>query len=135
MNFSERAKPLKDKNKIKLSEIAEACNISESMVSRYINGQIVPPEDIARRILEFLGEKIPEVEKEPEMQSALALIREIYEARLGDMRSSIEEYKDQIESERKEKSVLFCFFGAVVICILFVLCVDLLNGDVGWFRH
>ena len=40
MTFSERAKPLKNKGNLTLKQIAEACNISESMVSRYINGQI-----------------------------------------------------------------------------------------------
>ena len=55
MTFSERAKPLKNKGNLTLKQIAEACNISESMASRYISGAVVPPEDVARKMLEILG--------------------------------------------------------------------------------
>lgn len=83
MTFSERAKPLKEKSGLTLNEIASSCNISESMVSRYINGSVIPPEDVARKILEILGEENdPNMEGDADMQAALAMLREVYEARI-----------------------------------------------------
>lgn len=134
MTFSERAKPLKDKSKLTLSEIAVACNISESMVSRYINGQIVPPEDIARKILEFLGDSTQEKENE-DMQAALMMIKEVYESRIADLHTSILDLKDQIHIEKKEKWLFFTLLVIVVIFVFSLFYVDLTNGNVGWFRH
>lgn len=135
MTFSERAKPLKEKSKLTLSEIAMACNISESMVSRYINGQIVPPEDIARKILELLGEKIPEVKKEDDAQDALSVVREVYESRIADLRMNIADLKTQIHTEKREKWIFFILFTVVVVFVFCLFYVDLSNGNVGWFRH
>ena len=134
MTFSERAKPLKDKSKLTLSEIAVACNISESMVSRYINGQIVPPEDIARKILEFLGDSTQEKEKE-DMQAALIMIKEVYESRIDDLHASILDLKNQIHIEKKEKWLFFTLLVIVVIFVFALFYVDLTNGNIGWFRH
>ena len=134
MTFSERAKPLKDKSKLTLSEIAVACNISESMVSRYINGQIVPPEDIARKILEFLGDSTQEKENE-DMQAALMMIKEVYESRIADLHTSILDLKDQIHIEKKEKWLFFTLLVIVVIFVFALFYVDLTNGNIGWFRH
>lgn len=135
MTFSEKAKPLKEKSKLTLSEIAMACNISESMVSRYINGQIIPPEDIARKILELLGDTIPEEEKRADMQTALTAIREIYESRISDLRANIVDLKDQIRIEKREKWIFFILLTFVVIFIFFLFYIDLSNGNIGWFRH
>ena len=134
MTFSERAKPLKDKSKLTLSEIAVACNISESMVSRDINGQIVPPEDIARKILEFLGDSTQEKENE-DMQAALMMIKEVYESRIADLHTSILDLKDQIHIEKKEKWLFFTLLVIVVIFVFALFYVDLTNGNIGWFRH
>lgn len=134
MTFSERAKPLKEKSKLTLNEISMACNISESMVSRYINGQIVPPEDIARKMLELLGGAVSADEESEDMQAALTMIREIYEARISDMRNSIMDLKEQIRVEKREKWIFFILLALTVFFIFALFYVDLSNGNVGWFR-
>lgn len=134
MTFSERAKPLKEKSKLTLNEISMACNISESMVSRYINGQIVPPEDIARKMLELLGGAVSADEESEDMQAALTMIREIYEARIADMRNSIMDLKEQIRVEKREKWIFFILLALTVFFIFALFYVDLSNGNVGWFR-
>lgn len=134
MTFSERAKPLKDKGKITLSEIAAACNISESMASRYINGQNIPPEDIARKMLDLLSAAASEYRSESESAEAHVL-RVAYEARLADKREIIDDLKAQVRSEKKEK---WFFVACLVVAVCFVfllLYIDITNGDVGWFRH
>lgn len=136
MTFSERAKPLKNKGNLTLKQIAEACNISESMASRYISGAVVPPEDVARKMLEILGaEEENTIEGEPDMRTALAMIKELYEARISDMWATIADLKDNLSRERKEKWV---FFGLMAIAVAFVFVlfwIDITNGRIGWYRY
>lgn len=132
MTFSERAKPLKDKSGVTLSEIASACNISESMASRYINGSVIPPEDVARNMLAFLGEERSE---ETDMQAALTMLREVYEARIEDIFKNVADLKAQISHEKREKWIFFVLLAIVVVFVFALLYVDLSNGNVGWFRH
>ena len=54
MNFSEKARAMRMKSPLTLREIGEQCNVSESMVSRYISGAAKPPDDVAEKILEVL---------------------------------------------------------------------------------
>lgn len=54
MNFSEKARAMRMKSPLTLREIGEQCNVSESMVSRYISGAAKPPDDVAEKILEIL---------------------------------------------------------------------------------
>ena len=136
MTFSERAKPLKEKSRLTLSDIAEACNISESMVSRYINGSVVPPEDIARKILAFLEEGAQSNKEGGEdMQAALAVVREIYEERIKDLWKNVSDLKEQIRHEKREKWIFFALLTLVVVFVFALFYVDLSNGNVGWFRH
>lgn len=136
MTFSERAKPLKEKSGLTLNEIASSCNISESMVSRYINGSVIPPEDVARKILEILGEENdPNMEGDADMQAALAMLREVYEARIEDIFKRVADLKDQVNHEKREKWIFFVLLALVVVFVFALFYVDLSNGSVGWFRH
>lgn len=121
MTFSERAKPLKDKSSMTLAEIAEECNISESMVSRYINGKIVPPADIAEKMLELLGGATQEQKQESDDMGIVI-------DRISAM------YENQIKVLQREK-----YFLAGLVIVLFIvilyLCIDALHGNWGFFQY
>ena len=121
MTFSERAKPLKNKSSMTLAEIAEECNISESMVSRYINGKIVPPADIAEKMLELLGGAAPERKQESDDMGIVI-------DRISAM------YENQIKVLQREK-----YFLAGLVIVLFIvilyLCIDALHGNWGFFQY
>lgn len=136
MTFSERAKPLKEKSRLTLNEIASACNISESMVSRYINGSVIPPEDIARKILSLLGdpEQTPKSQNQPTHGSP-TMVREIYEDRIRDLWKTVDEMKAQIRHERKEKWVAFGLLTLVILFVFILLYLDFTNGKIGWYRN
>ena len=121
MTFSERAKPLKDKSSMTLAEIAEECNISESMVSRYINGKIVPPADIAEKMLELLGGAAPERKQESDDMGIVI-------DRISAM------YENQIKVLQREKYVLAGLVIVLFIVILY-LCIDALHGNWGFFQY
>ena len=138
MTFSERVKPLKDRSRLTLKDIAVACKISESMVSRYINGSIVPPEDIARNIIELLEKACSMNEKAEEnndMHVALSVVREIYEERINDLRANIVDLKEEVHTEKKEKWIFFLLFAIIIVFVFALLFFDIINGSVGWFRH
>lgn len=83
MPFTEEIKTKFKDSKLTLAQLAELCDISESSASRYVNGKVSPPADVAERILEVLKESTPKV-------TAMAMTRqmhEIYEAQIADLRN------------------------------------------------
>lgn len=87
MPFLTKVKPLWDRSTLTLAELAAQCNISESSASRYLNGKISPPADVAERILEVLSADIvtpPAPEEKP--QAAVPPVLQIWEV-----------YKEEIE--------------------------------------
>lgn len=136
MTFAERAKALKDKSRLTLSEIATACNISESMVSRYINGQNIPPEDTARKILDLLNAAAQVAAKSnDDARIDLLAIRTVYEERLDDMRDNIADLKRSLRTEKKEKWIVFALLAVAVVLIFILFFIDAANGDIGWLRY
>ncbi len=135
MTFAERAKPLKDKSKLTLLENATACNISESMASRYINGQNIPPEDIARKMLEYLSAAAKIEPQSEDTRIDLAAIRSVYEARIADMKENAADLKNQLRIAMREKWLFFSLLAVVIMFVFALFYVDLTNGDIGWFRH
>ena len=132
MSFSEQIKPLWDKTELTLQQVAERCNISESSASRYINGKINPPADIAEKMLLVLGGEPMAVKGESaNMTVAIQQIREIYEKELETIRAL---HDNQIESLNRDKLWMFraiiVLFGVVVY-----LFVDGMHGGWGIFQY
>lgn len=129
MTFAERAKPLKEKRNITLRQIAEACNISESMVSRYLNGLVVPPEDVASNILYFLQDAVadesPALAQPPDMASVYASLlegqRAMYEAALADA--------------REDKRRWFLIAVILIVFVMFLLGWDITHPNMGYIRY
>lgn len=143
MSFHEKAQQLKKQSEMTQKDIAEACNISESTVSRYLNGAVVPPEDVAQSILEALGGGAhPEhtavaekIEGEEDVQTALAMIRELYEARILDMQDTIKDLKERVDHEKYERWIITIILAVVIAAFFAMIFIDLSNGNIGWFRH
>ena len=139
MPFAEKIKPLWEATSLTLEDIAKECNISASMVSRYINGKVVPQADIAEKMLLLLGGEVPAAIKNGEdgetMQTALNMIRDVYEGRLEDMRAEIKDLKERVIHEKREKWIFTCLLMVVITFVFLFLYLDITNGTVGWFRH
>lgn len=135
MPFANRAKKLKNQSGVTLRQLSEAVNVSESTLSRYLNGSIIPPEDIAHRIMEFLQAEAAESAIEhatqgdmEDMHSALESIKTIYESRITDLWKII----DDLKQSRRALSIAL----TVAIIFIFVLfTIDLLNPNAGWFQR
>lgn len=110
VNFSEKARAMRMKSPLTLREIGEQCNVSESMVSRYISGAVKPPDDVAEKILEVL--------RSSEQNDD----RGIYAAHIDDLRRLIRQ-------QQMEKRVLF---GVLVFLLIFMLLLYLDATHGGW---
>lgn len=71
--FQERAGEIRDGKRIK--DIAQACGISESMVSRYFSGVCVPPDDVAQKIMQFLSDEDASVMQTMQLHVQLPIAR------------------------------------------------------------
>lgn len=130
MPFCERVKPLWDKSDMTLAQLADLCNISESSASRYLNGKISPPADIAEKILEVLGEA-PPAKGDSDMQITIQNIREIYEAQIASMKA---DHTSRIEDLRRDKTWMFRAI-IVMFCVIVYLFLDGLHGEWGLFQY
>ena len=115
VNFSEKARAMRMKSPLTLREIGEQCNVSESMVSRYISGTVKPSGDVAEKILEVLR------------NSEQADDKGIYAAHIDDLRRLIRQ-------QQREKRILF---GILVFFMVFTLLLylDSAHGDWGVVRY
>ena len=55
-NFSEKLKDLMMKRKISGQKIADEMNVSQKTISRYATGEIVPNEEVQKKILDFIAQ-------------------------------------------------------------------------------
>lgn len=149
MPFAERIKPLWDRSELTLAELAERCSISESSASRYMNGKISPPADVAERILEVLGGDQPQ-EEEPEgsaqMQNQFMLqiqqLHETYKSQIAHLQENFKShlatmqahYDRQIADLRRDKLVLFITV-LILIGLLVYFILDGLHGNWGIIRY
>ena len=136
---------------------ASQCNISESSASRYLNGKISPPADVAERILEVLGADIvttpaPEEKHQPAVPPVLQ-IWEVYKDEIdilqathanhiatiqsnhaNHMAAMQSNYLGQISDLKRDKTFLY-FTLLIMFCLLVYFILDGLHGDWGLIRY
>ena len=132
-SFSAIARRLKSQSDITIRELATACCVSESTLSRYLNGQIVPPKETADRMIQTL--RAARVMDDPPLRiesedvgQVLEKVERMYSERIQDIQTTL-------DYERKQKRAYFVVMLAVICFFLAVTMFDVLNGSVGWFRH
>ena len=107
MPFSEEIRTKFKDSKMTLAQLADLCDISESSASRYVNGKVSPPADVAEKILEVLKENTPEKPAEPKQ------LHEVYEAQIADL--------------KKDKKCLFIAL-MVLTAVLVYFFLDAMHG-------
>lgn len=157
MPFLKQVKPLWDRSTLTLAELAEQCSISESSASRYLNGKVVPPADIAERILQVLGADIvaaaaPEEKPQAAVPPVLQ-IWEVYQEEINTLQayhanhmSSLQashanhvetlkaNHAAQVAELKKDKMYLFATM-LVLFALLIYLIFDALHGNWGIIRY
>ena len=130
MPFRDQIKPLWDKSELTLAQLAEICNISESSASRYLNGKVAPPVDVAEKIIAVLGGD-NKTKEGHEMQSVVQHIREIYEAQIHAMEANHASRVADLQRDKRWMAVAI----VVLVGVIVYLCVDALHGNWGLFQY
>lgn len=140
-----------------LAQLAERCNISESSASRYLNGKVVPPADVAERILQELGTEIMATtapEDKPHMVAPPVLqIWEVYQEEINTLQAYHKNHVEMLKANhadhvetmkanhaaqvadlKKDKKHLFITM-LVLFALLVYFILDGLHGDWGIIRY
>lgn len=133
MTFSERAKPLKDKGNLTLKQIAELCNISESMASRYINGSNVPPEDIARKMLDVLSASAENAETKP--THATSISAEMINFYVNTIESQRQTFEAALSDAKTDRRRWFIVSLVLIVFVMFIASWDITHPDMGYIRY
>lgn len=64
--------------------------------------------------------------------NALTALREVYEARIQDIKASLAEHINSLRRDKRYLSIALCIVGGFFILFLLV---DLLIGTAGWIRY
>lgn len=134
--FAKVAKELKEETRVTLREIAATCNSSESMVSRYINGQSEPPPDIADAIMQMLrAEKVAQDERAMRSNTTLAQLEESQNRLEEAYKQRIAGLLKHLEYERKQNRIFSVALLATLFGVIVFLLIDIFNGGLGWVRY
>lgn len=150
MPFLQKVKPLWERSTLTLADLAERCNISESSASRYLNGKIVPPADVAERIIQVLGVENPaaddtertDTEEDQNMHQLIEHIKGIYQEQIvtlqtnfaGQLATMQKSHAAQVEDLRRDKIVLFITI-ALLVAFQVYLMIDGFHGNWGIFQY
>lgn len=155
MNFMSDFQKLKEKSGKSTREIADACELSESTVNRYLCGKSIPPVDTAQKILNYLEEstleetpiperspepKLPEELPEPEKPKVETITLPVWayqqmisrnQKMLDDLRADHEKTMQHI---RRQQSALF---GTILflVAVIVYLVLDASHGGWGIFQY
>lgn len=131
--FCAVARRLKSQSDITIRELADICYTSESTMSRYLSGRVVPPPDVAQRVIQAL--RSARYEDDPDTDGSsddarlfFARLESVYEQRISGIRAAI-------EYERRQKRAYHAVMMIVLCLIVGVMTLDVLIGTIGWFRH
>lgn len=138
MSFSEQVKPLWEKSPLTLAQLAERCSISESSASRYMNGKVVPPADVAETILHVLAEnthlKIPGHDEHEHGHEPCLTVKQVQNIYLAQIATIQTIYSGRITDLRKDKGYLYATILALFAFIVYLF-VDAMNGGWGLVRY
>lgn len=133
--FQLKAKRIKARCNVSVTELAEACGVSKSSMSRYLSGEVDPPSSVADKAIAHLETAVRATacvddakEEDAEMGALLDKIEAMYLER-------IKELLTHLDYERRQKRTYFIVMLAAISFIIILMLVDILNGNVGWFRH
>lgn len=140
--IKEYLKYLKTNGNYSWHDISKVSGLPETTIRKILSGETADPrfETVVRLVSAMGGsldkinaiEKIEKVEiPEAEQQKALVALKEVYEARIGELKSGFEEHIRLLKNDRKILLVLSVVLGIVLIGALLL---DLFIGSTGWLR-
>lgn len=141
MPYLERLKELKEQKDLTNAEIATLSNIPLATITRIFNGATPNPTfETFVGIATALGVSLDEIAglkspHEDAVPSRVEMTINSYAELLKEKDDRIRELKEEKKQERKEKARLMLFLAIFTTIVMFILAIDILNGNWGYFRH
>ena len=141
MPYLEKLNAYKEERNLTNVEIARLSNIPLATITRIFNGSTPNPTfETVSQIAIAVGASLDEIAglKEPDEPPVPSRIENTlisYSELLKEKDDRINELKEAIGKERKEKHMVECMFVFFVAFVLVVLAVDILNGHFGYFQY
>ncbi len=141
--IKEYLKYLKTNKNLSWNDIAEASGLPEPTIRKIFSGETADPrfETVVRLVSAMGGslDKINAIEKiekaeipEDSQIKALVALKEVYEARINDLKAFSDEQIKMLKNDRKTLIIVVIVLG---VGLIFALLLDLFIGSIGWFRH
>lgn len=140
--IKEYLKYLKTNGNFSWHDISAASGLPEVTIRKIFSGETADPrfETVVRLVSAMGGsldkinaiEQIEKVEIPEDSQiKALVALKEVYEARIKDLKEASEE---QIQLLKKDRKTLIIIAGVLGVFLIGALLLDLFMGSVGWLR-
>lgn len=128
---------LKSKGNFSWSDLANLSGLPDATIRKVFSGETADPRlETVVKLVTAMGGSMDELvgkEKKTEAEmNAIMSVKEIYEARIADIKASAGEHMESLKRDKRFLALAVCVLGAMLILFLMV---DLLVGSVGWIRY
>ena len=128
---------LKNKGNFSWSDLSNLSGLPDATIRKIFSGETADPRlETVARIVTAMGGSMDELvsgkKKEEVEANAVMAIKEVYEARIADIKTSSIEHIHSLKKDKRYLAIAVCILG---ISLLLFLLVDLLVGSVGWIRY
>lgn len=133
----EHLNDLKSKGNFSWSDISKLSGLPDATIRKIFSGETADPrlETVSKLVIAMGGsmdELVSGKEQEAAEMNAIKALREVYEARIRDIKESSGEHVNSLKRDKRYLAIAVCILGAVLILFLLV---DLLVGGIGWIRY
>lgn len=127
---------LKNKGNYSWSELSNLSGLPDATIRKIFSGETADPrlETVVKLVTAMGGsmDKLVDCKKKDDIDTdSIAIIKEVYEARIEDIKASL---SGHIVSLSKDKKHLKISVIILSIILLFFLVCDLIIGSIGWIR-
>lgn len=128
---------LKNKGNFSWNDLSEMSGIPDATIRKIFSGETSDPRfETVIKLVTAMGGSLNDIVKngkgEDVEMNAIIAIKEVYEARIADLKATSLEHSKSLKKDKKFLAVLCCVFG---IFLFGLLLVDFMIGSVGWIRY
>ena len=128
---------LKNKGNFSWSDLSNLSGLPDATIRKIFSGETADPRfETVVKLVNAMGGSLNELTEndkgeDPEMNAIIA-IKEVYEARIQDIKASSSEHVESLKKDKTFLAIAVCVLGGFLLCALLV---DLFIGSIGWIRY
>lgn len=128
---------LKNKGNFSWADLSNLSGLPDATIRKIFSGETADPRfETVLKLVKAMGgslDQITESKKDEELDmNAVIAIKEVYEARINDIRTADNEHIESLKKDKRYLAVAVCVLG---VFLLSALLIDLFVGSIGWVRY